>query len=331
MFGLEILDIGLGLIFTYLLLSLICTAVNEFVAGLLNLRGKKLFVGIENLLTGSETPQQAPDRTRDLATTDVYEHPLIRSLYRQRWPSYIPSSHFALAIIDNLLPAAFPAERSIESLRTEVLKLRNENLRRTLLLLIANAGGSLDKLQRGLEQWFDEAMERVSGWYKRQAQWITFAIAVVVTTIANADTVAIANALSTDAALREAIVAQAKVFGERPLAPLPVARSDTTARDTVASQDSTLQQLASRVGVRITDLERLGVPLGWKEGSYRSQVTGAKVFGLLLTAFALSLGAPFWFDMLSKVIAVRASGGTPEPVSKRQPAESTAQAPAGRN
>ncbi len=304
MFGLEILDIGLGLIFTYLLLSLICTAVNEFVAGLLNLRGKKLFVGIENLLTGSETPQQAPDRTRDLATTDVYEHPLIRSLYRQRWPSYIPSSHFALAIIDNLLPAAFPAERSIESLRTEVLKLRNENLRRTLLLLIANAGGSLDKLQRGLEQWFDEAMERVSGWYKRQAQWITFAIAVVVTTIANADTVAIA---------------------------IPVARSDTTARDTVASQDSTLQQLASRVGVRITDLERLGVPLGWKEGSYRSQVTGAKVFGLLLTAFALSLGAPFWFDMLSKVIAVRASGGTPEPVSKRQPAESTAQAPAGRN
>ncbi len=330
MFGLEILDIGLGLIFTYLLLSLICTTVNEFVAGLLNLRGKKLFVGIENLLTGSETPQQAPDRTRDLVATDVYEHPLIRSLYRQRWPSYIPASHFALAVIDNLVPAAFPAERSVEALRAEVLKLRNENLRRTLLLLIANAGGSLDKLQRSIEQWFDQAMERVSGWYKRQAQWITFAIAVVVTTIANADTIALANALSADATLREAIVAQAKVFGERSLTPLPVARSDTAARDTATSHDSTLQQLAGQVGVRISDLERLGLPLGWKDGSYRSQVTGAKFFGLLLTALALSLGAPFWFDMLSKVIAVRASGGPPEPASKRR-TEPTAQAPAGGN
>src|SRR5713226_3383259 len=114
MFGSEILDVALGLVFTYLLLSLICTAANELLAGLLNLRGRKLFAGIENLLYGSDLPAQAPDRTRDLQVTDVYDHPLIRSLYRRRWPSYIPSTNFALAVIDSLLPAAFTTERPLE-------------------------------------------------------------------------------------------------------------------------------------------------------------------------------------------------------------------------
>ncbi len=316
MFGSEMLDVALGLVFAYLLLSLICTAANELLAGLLNLRGKKLFAGIENLLYGSAAPEHAPDRTRDLDVTDVYDHPLIRSLYRQRWPSYIPSTDFALAVIDSLLPAGFPAERTVDSVRTEVLKLHNENLRRTLLLFIANAGGSMDRLQQSIEEWFDQGMERVSGWYKRQAQWITLGIAVVITAIANADTIAIANTLSTDAALRQAIVAQAQVFAQRRPEPAAIARPDTAVRDTVAAQDSTLQVLANRVGARIADLERLGLPLGWKNGSFRSQVTAAKVFGLLLTALALSLGAPFWFDVLSKIVAVRASGRAPDEVPK---------------
>lgn len=316
MFGLEMLDVALGLVFTYLLLSLICTAANELLAGLLNLRGKKLFAGIENLLYGSAPLAQAPDRTRDLEVTDVYDHPLIRSLYRQRWPSYIPSPDFALAVIDSLLPTDSTTERTLEGVRSEVMKLRNDNLRRALLLLIANAGGSMDKLQKSIEEWFDQAMERVSGWYKRQAQWITLGIAIVITAIANADTIAIANTLSTDAALREVIVAQAQVFAQRRPEPAAIARSDSALRDTVAAQDSAVQVLASRVGARVADLERLGLPLGWKAGSYRSQVTAAKVFGLLLTALALSLGAPFWFDVLSKIIAVRASGRAPDEVPK---------------
>ncbi len=316
MFGLEMLDVALGLVFTYLLLSLICTAANELLAAFLNLRGKKLFAGIENLLAGSTVPGQAPDRTRDLEVSDVYDHPLIRSLYRQRWPSYIPSSSFALAVLDSLLPATFTTERTVEGVRAEVLKLRNENQRRTLLLFIANAGGSMKQLQQHIEEWFNQAMDRVSGWYKRQAQWITLAIALVITAIANADTIAIANALSTNTTLRAAIVAQAQVFAGRQPEPSSTARPDTAA----AAQDSALQQLASRLGAKITDLERLGLPFGWKADSYRSQITAPKVFGLLLTTLALSLGAPFWFDMLSKIIAVRASGSAPKEVAQVSPA-----------
>src|ERR1051325_906006 len=200
---------------------------------------------------------------------------------------------------------------SFRSFRTSALKLRNDNLRQTLLLLIANSNGSMEQLQKSIEEWFDQAMDRVSGWYKRQAQWITLALGVLIAAFANADTVAIANRLSTDAALRQAIIAQAQVFAQRRLEPAAIAHPDTAVRDTVAASDSSLQLLATRVGTKIADLERLGLPLGWQSGSLRSQLNAAKVFGLLLTARALSLGAPFLFDVLNKIIAVRASGQAP--------------------
>jgi hypothetical protein len=37
----------------------------------------------------------------------------------------------------------------------------------------------------------------------------------------------------------------------------------------------------------------------------------AKLLGLLLTALAISQGAPFWFDLLSKVSNQRGSGAVP--------------------
>src|SRR5215212_1625019 len=97
MFGLEILDVVLGLAFVYLLLSLVCSAINEYVAALLNLRGRALIQGIEQLLEDTKDP--------DLKL-DVLNHRLIRSMYnrsvfgREREPSYIPARTFAMALID---------------------------------------------------------------------------------------------------------------------------------------------------------------------------------------------------------------------------------------
>jgi hypothetical protein len=45
-------------------------------------------------------------------------------------------------------------------------------------------------------------------------------------------------------------------------------------------------------------------------GLYPPQIAAGLV-GLLLTTLALSLGAPFWFDILNKIVNVRAVGRTP--------------------
>lgn len=125
MFGLEILDIVIGLSFIYLLLALMATAANEYLAALLNKRGEELAKGIARLLDdidGKDALKRAfngvnpkAEQSGQTLTEQFYRHPLIRPLATPRgWvgrslgmkeirlPSYIPARTFALAMLDIL-------------------------------------------------------------------------------------------------------------------------------------------------------------------------------------------------------------------------------------
>lgn len=126
MFGLEILDIVIGLTFVYLLLALAATAINEYVSAYLNMRGNELAKGIARLLDdldGDEAVQRALKGldakariTGGNLVEQFYSHRLIRPLATRRgpwWnkaenkkkprlPSYIPARTFALALLDIL-------------------------------------------------------------------------------------------------------------------------------------------------------------------------------------------------------------------------------------
>jgi hypothetical protein len=61
-------------------------------------------------------------------------------------------------------------------------------------------------------------------------------------------------------------------------------------------------------------LASLSVPLGWSADDKDPRAVPhdalgwtLKVLGLLLTALGVSLGAPFWFDVLNKLSVVRAT------------------------
>src|SRR5688572_28094593 len=71
----ETLEILAGLTFIYLVLSLVCTAANELVAQLINLRGKTLRTGLRTLIEGHETRSlygryiKGSDKSSDSKTT----------------------------------------------------------------------------------------------------------------------------------------------------------------------------------------------------------------------------------------------------------------------
>lgn len=101
MFDSAILDVAIGLVFIFLLVSLLVSAASEALSGWLKWRSEHLWNGLEQLL-------QSVD-----ARNEVYNHPLIKGLarvdvVRPEWnkgrngPSYIPSRTFALALIDIL-------------------------------------------------------------------------------------------------------------------------------------------------------------------------------------------------------------------------------------
>jgi hypothetical protein len=301
MFDLAILDVAIGLVFLYLLLSLICSAITEMIARLFAMRSSNLKAGIQNLLNDP--------MDRGYARL-LYEQPLLKGLYRQGWadrvlgregkPSYIPSRYFALALLDIIAGSS----KDIDQVRSNVVSIGNTQVRYALLPLIDEAKNDLKAARANIEGWFNEAMERVAGWYKRKTQLIIVGVAVAVSLALNADTFIIANSLWIDPVLRESVV--------------------------TAAQQATEQPLPNEIEEVKQQLAELQLPLGWHSppcwwiSLASCELAGilTRSLGLLFTAAALSLGAPFWFDLLNKIISLRTSGdpiGTQPAEQSRQP------------
>jgi hypothetical protein len=319
MFGSQTIDIGLGLVFVYFVLSVICSGVNEMLAGLARWRAKSLFRGIENLLKD----QGVPDLEKNF-----YEHPLIKSLYRKREkPSYIPSQTFALAFIDLISPAGTETSNRISDLRAVVEKMDETSpLRKTLLILLEEAGNDIQALQKVIETWFNNAMDRVSGWYKRKAQFFVFIIAALLVGLSNADTLQIVRTLSRGPALRQE-VSQRVADLMKPSGPPPSAPTTSTPKRSGekagAENPSPPSQKKEEGGAQahpltlkdavreLQGIQTAGIPLGWTAKPKGGEWVN-KFIGLILTVFAISLGAPFWFDVLNKIVSIRSVGASPE-------------------
>jgi hypothetical protein len=352
-FGSEILDVAIGLIFIYLTLSLAVTAANEMLAAWFKRRAWMLRKGIINLL----------DTTADV--DKLFNHPLIRGLSqpRGRWsnvpvlgwlfaegPSYIPSRTFAIALLDQMFPVT-NGQRTVPAPVPSMTPLQY-----TLSVLYQEAKGNDEQFKANVEVWFNDSMERVSGWYKRRTHFISLVCAAVVTVGTNADTIVIARALWNDPALRQAVVARAEQYVQKesnreitpvtddapPPPPLP---PDQQAEVDFADAEAALS-------ASMEDLEALNLPIGWNVPGATQDATGLAairlvkdsadawpgaiwppwdraawarwlaaldrhMLGWILTILAVSLGAPFWFDMLNRVVAIRSAGKAPEEAPKK--------------
>lgn len=287
MFGSVILDVSIGIILVYLFLSIICSALTEWLSGMLKLRAKNLEEGIRSLLD---------DPAGGGLAAQFFNHPLVRGLSKKEQnPSYIPSRIFAITLMDIIAPVK-PDEgsRTIKEFQESVGKLPFTNLQKSISTLINQAENDLKTARGGIERWFDDAMDRASGWYKRKSQLIIFICAVVVSVMLNVDTLSIWNTLFRDPTMRAGLVAAAQETVKQPLA--------STAGD---------------IEKKLTEMnETIKFPIGWNESPLKlfdhpwRWLT--KAVGLLITALAVSLGAPFWFDVLNKVINLRSAGTRPE-------------------
>jgi len=148
------------------------------------------------------------------------------------------------------------------------------------------AGDDLSALQRGLETWFASGMDRVTGWYKRHTQLVLLLIGVALAFALNADTISIAEYLSLH----------------------PTARQTLSAQAVQQIQAGASQLQAGPSGNQKATTAVLGVIVGMPSGGHG---VVWQLIGYLLTACAVSLGAPFWFDLLGKLVALRAAGPAP--------------------
>ena len=96
-------------------------------------------------------------------------------------------------------------------------------MRKILLALFDDAQGNVEKFKQNIEIWFNNAMDRVSGWYKRRAQRVIATLAVLAAVGMNVDAVLIFKHLQTYPGARDTLVAQASKFvaSEQPPAGMP--------------------------------------------------------------------------------------------------------------
>lgn len=334
MFGSEILDVAIGLIMMFLLLSLVVSSIKEAFETVLNHRAKDLERGLREMFG---------DVARNGLVPTFYQHPLISSLFAgdyrrgntKNLPSYIPSRLFALTVIDlvsskTALPfkpgEPVPTEQTVlQNFETSLANLPGgSQLRGALEPLLVVSQNNLSRLQVEIESWFNGSMDRVAGWYKRRTQIMIAAIGIGLAIFMNIDALSIVRYLNTNQTARSVLMTRVDQYRQGRLdAAAPVGNPMGAPKTT---------DLVDPLGW----IERQGgLPLGWVVRPAPDQTPDdfnrdwrkipntlggwlLKVAGLLFTAFAVSLGAPFWFDLLNRFMVIR-STVKPEEKSQEEP------------
>lgn len=316
--GSKILDIGLGLAIIFAVFAMVASGISDLIAGWFNLRGKMLYDAGTRPRRGrtgrrvEPRPGASPEQGRRVGTHDPGQ-----------LPSYLPSWMFTLATLQRDLTAPGPAAPTPADLvESAVAQLPTSGAGGAIASLARQYGDDMTKIVSGIETWFDAYMDRVQGWYKRKSQWVLFFVSLFVAITANVNVIGITHALANDDALRSQLANTAvascdgKTGGEK----------EACVNEAVKALPSTKLGLLWQPTCALDScpgnfLEQRGLsgPGDW--------LTWA--IGVAMGAIAISLGAPFWFDLIGKGKALKSAGGEPEhpaptpPTVGPQPSSST--------
>uniref|UniRef100_UPI00404AA58B hypothetical protein n=1 Tax=Fulvivirga sp. TaxID=1931237 RepID=UPI00404AA58B len=362
------LDVVIGLVFIYLLYSLLASVIQEIIATNFSFRAKILEKAILRMLEDEKASTAFSDRLKtwihlllptkirgeDLSKT-FYDHPLIKYLGEDKWnslPAYITANNFSKVLIDILRGDNVKPGDDIRSHIEQWLEFDNDQVdlskmgstKKYLRSLWLDAQGDIEVFKKSMEDWFDNMMEHASSWYKQYNQVFLLIIGLFIAVFFNVDTILITKKLSNDPELRAQIIQQADQFRkdhpnlleEYELAKKEIEENTTLdsisrvqeAKNTkkeyeerIARRDTLMNRAQSLIENEIASVSDV-IGLGWSdpcEGKKKNERCklncgfvpngsnhwALRIVGWLLTALAISLGAPFWFDLLNKLMKLR--------------------------
>lgn len=397
------MDVVIGLVFVFLLYSLLASIIQEIFSTWIGLRARILKKAIVRMLNdGSDDPKKPirwyefifwffnafiwrrfvsfyrvliqRDPKEGTLARSFYEHPLIKYLGENPYnskPAYLSAKNFSKVVVDMLTgmknkPGSDYAleiqafldpstQKVVEDEYSDALKAtevpkgdttESTHVERDTYLFLqslwADAQGDVNRFKTLLEGWFNDTMERTTGWYKQYTQFFLFLVGFGIAVAFNVNSIRIAQKLATDPELREQVVQQADAFVEahpnlgaelkkatrnaviNPATGLPTDSSQTTidsVQTLLNTQDTLLARANHLVNGDIKNLNQvLGLGYDPVEGhlfschnlkrfcrGFFSKEGFVRTIGWILTALAISLGAPFWFDLLNKLMQLRGS------------------------
>jgi hypothetical protein len=322
-----VVDVAVGLILVFAVTAAATSAATEMAARFLGLRGEYLLRGLRSLVDGNAESDNPIETIQLLGTVilrnqgqqgelapDAVTKPNRKQ--KQALPAYIPARSFARAVIDLLVPDG-AQQTTPTQLRAAIdTKLSDGVLKDSLEALLKSAGDDVNAFQRSIEQWYDDHMARVTGWYKRHVRWVSLVIGAVLVVAVNVNAVTIARALYTDEALRESVVTTAVESSNCRQEPPAACLRD------VRGQIGGLRgaglpigwgTVPACAGKRCDVFERLGFTDPARSAGDDLWLALWVLLGFVITSVALVPGARFWFDLLSRLGTLRSTG--PKPAS----------------
>lgn len=326
----QILDLVIGLALIFFLFSMLVSALQELLASWLNWRGQMLQESLLRLLDGVVPSRQGSiwariwslllekfwnKRRFDLPPGSlagaVLEHGLVLALARgERLPAYLPSGVVADALVDIFRRMAGENAPTGDGIRWAIDHLPPRSPATALRAILIAAAGDVARFRSGLVDWYEAQMERVSGWYTRETRYFLLLLGLLTAICFNVDILNVTKAIREQPALLSKLVDEA----------------------TNRVREGAENQTSPNLSKIFAEIKELSLPIGWpadnlcrrtdspyisgaaedllctKGSAFAADKVPLAVFGWLLTAIAVSLGAPFWFDIMSRLVNLRAAG-----------------------
>lgn len=323
--ALHFLDLVIGLVFIYFLLSLICVSLQEFKAT----RKKERSQNLKKWITDTFNDKSSNGTLGNKLWSNI----MVDGLTQEgKEASYIPKEVFVSSLLDEIYYGSddSKAEKCVEPGNQEeagkeiVFKdpydfqslweaINDPSVclprpfQRVIRQAYSESHQNLETFRVRLERWFEMAMERNSGTYKKKAQSFTFYAAIFVTILLNVDSIKLASHFYDNPGEAKRIADQAEVY-------------INTNQSLPENQTLEYEEIITIIQSDIKRINELKLPIGWSNADFSnfkgsiSDSISAVLFmipGWIITIFAVSLGAPFWFDTLNKLVNLRSAGKMP--------------------
>jgi hypothetical protein len=329
-----ILEVAVGLVFVWLVISVATMEIQNRISAALNWRGDYLQRSILSMLKDKTLMEK------------FYQHPLILELSLKdkngnflrdrsgqiRRPEFIPNLTFANVAMEVIMNAGkdgadVPVDTmSIDEIKASMKALGEKNppLAKMTHYLFPNLEKAVDNVElkmaeyrKNTENWFNDVMSQTSNWYKIRAQWVAFWIGLIFAVVLNIDTLQVAQKLWQEPTARAVLVAQAQAQAEQDE---PTSNGLAMARNLNIPLGWTTTSLATK---SCSAVSIINYQLVLHSGGECLAVTSlpafnngwgllVKLFGYLLSGAAAAQGAPFWFDVLRKLV-----GAKPQPAESK--------------
>lgn len=312
-----------------------------------------LMLGLIRKALVSETGEDANAEILDTIKTDL----LTMGKDIPRFQSCIDSLFDAIRvqkeqINEALVKLTFKENASVDATMNRIqagvtaLSVTHPQLKQTLYSImnsmpqtIWQKENDLELVRNNIEEWFNNAMSRLTGWYKRRCLITTLIVGILLAIIVNVDSINLTGRLWREPDLRIAILSNIEEI---------LTQNNTTTLD--VRQLSSIQQqfaeitlpvgwLGSPISIRSDQgIKTLDVCTFFPQQEndiYGIMVSGQcypiinspqavdltgwiiKLVGILISGIAASPGASFWFDILKKIINVRLTGVNPSEVKNK--------------